>query len=184
LDILDAVGWSRGHFVYESGHHGDLWLNLDALFVDARRSRGWAATLAERAAVCRSEFVCGPLTGGAFVAQLLAAEIGTGFVFAERSVSETGAVAYRIPDPLQGMLHGRRVLLVDDAVNAGSAWLATLANLQDCGAELVGFAALLTLGDAAAQIAEQSSAPLFALAALERRMWTPDECPMCRLGGS
>jgi orotate phosphoribosyltransferase len=71
------------------------------------------------------------------------------------------------------------VLLVDDAVNAGSAWLATLADLQECGAEVAGFAALLTLGEAAAQIAERYGVPLYALAALDRGMWTPEECPLC-----
>jgi orotate phosphoribosyltransferase len=180
--LVEAVVASRGHFVYESGHHGDLWLDLDALFVDARRARGWAAALAERAAACKPEFICGPLTGGAFVAQSLAAEIGAGFVFAERFVPETGPVVYHIPESLRGALHGRRILLVDDAVNAGSAWLATLADLEACGAALAGFAALLTLGAAASQIAERYDAPLFALAALERRMWTAEDCPLCRSG--
>jgi hypothetical protein len=30
----------RGHFRYESGHHGDLWLDLDGLLADAGRARG------------------------------------------------------------------------------------------------------------------------------------------------
>jgi orotate phosphoribosyltransferase len=184
--VLNAVVASRGHFVYESGHHGDLWLDLDGLFVDARRARGWAAVLAERAVACRPEFVCGPLTGGAFVAQSLAAEIGAGFVFAERFVSETGGVRYRIPTSLRGALHGRRVLLVDDAVNAGSAWLSTLADLLDCGGEIAGFATLLSLGEAASQIARQYGAPLFTLASLECGRWVAEECPLClrqRIGG-
>ena len=42
------------------------------------------------------------------------------------------------------------------------------------------FAALLTLGDAASEIAEQHGAPLLTLAALERRMWAPEECPLCK----
>ena len=180
--VLDAVVASRGHFLYESGHHGDMWLDLDALFVDARRARGWASALAHRATVCRPELVCGPLTGGAFVAQSLAAELGAGFVFAERFVSEMGAVQYRIPESLREALDGRRVLLVDDAVNAGSAWLSTLSDLLDCRAALAGFASLLTLGEAASQIAKQHGAPLFTLASLERSMWAPDECPLCRLG--
>ena len=180
--VLDAVAASRGHFVYESGHHGDLWLDLDALFVDARRTRGWASALADRAVACRPDLVCGPLTGGAFVAQSLAAEIGAGFIFAERFVSETGPVRYRIPEPLRGALYGRRVLLVDDVVNAGSALLATLADLADCGTELAGFATLLALGEAASQIAQQRGVPLFALASLERGMWAPEECPLCRSG--
>ena len=180
--VLDAVAASRGHFVYESGHHGDLWLDLDALFVDARRTRGWASALADRAVACRPELVCGPLTGGAFVAQLLAAEIGAGFIFAGRFVSETGSVRYRIPESLRRALYGRRVLLVDDVVNAGSALLATLADLADCGTELAGFATLLALGKVASQIAQQRGVPLFALASLERGMWAPEECPLCRLG--
>jgi orotate phosphoribosyltransferase len=180
--LLDAVAASRGHFLYESGHHGDLWLDLDGLFVDARRARGWASVLACRAMACRPEFVCGPLTGGAFLAQALAAEMGTGFAFAERFVSETGAVQYRVPQPLREVLRGRRVLLVDDAVNAGSAWLSTLADLEDCQCELAGLACLLTLGEAASQIAGQHGVPLLTLASLERGMWVPEECPLCASG--
>jgi len=180
--VLNAVAASRGHFLYESGHHGDLWLDLEALFVDARRARGWASALAERVVACRPEFVCGPLMGGAFVAQLLAAELGAGFVFAERSVSEMGSVRYRIPESLRGALSGRRVLLVDDASNAGSALLATLTDLLDCGSVQAGFASLLTLGEAAAQIAQQHGAPFFTLASLERGMWLPEACPLCRSG--
>lgn len=180
--VLDAVAAARGHFVYESGHHGDLWLDLDALFVDARRTRGWASALADRAAAGRPELVCGPLTGGAFVAQSLAAEISAGFVFAERFVSEMGSVQYRIPGSLRGALYGRRVLLVDDVVNAGSALLSTLTDLLNCGAELAGLATLLTLGETASQIAEQHRAPLFTLASLEREMWAAEECPLCRSG--
>jgi orotate phosphoribosyltransferase len=182
MSIRNAVSASHGHFVYESGHHGDLWLDLDALFVDARRVRGWAAALADRAAACRPNLVCGPLTGGAFVAQPLAAEIDADFIFAERLISETGAAQYRIPESLRKVVHGRRVLLVDDVINAGSAVLATLADLLDCGAKLAGVAALLTLGEAAARIAAQYDAPLFALASLERRMWTAAECPQCKSG--
>jgi len=180
--LRDALAASRGHFLYESGHHGDLWLDLDALFVDAWRARGWAAALAGQAAVCRPELVCGPLIGGAFLAQLMAAEFGAGFLFAERLVSEGGLVRYRIPGPMREAVSGRRVLLVDDAVNAGSALSSTLADLLGCGAKLAGLASLLTLGDAATHLAEEHGVPFFTLAWLERGLWAPEACPLCRAG--
>jgi orotate phosphoribosyltransferase len=172
---------TRGHFRYESGHHGDLWLDLDALLVDARAVHGWAAALAEQVAACRPEVVCGPLTGGAFVAQALAAATGAAFVFAERKLVERN-VDYRIPDGLRTRLAGRRVVLADDAVNAGSALLATLADARRCGAEPAGFASLITLGDAAASIAARHGMPFAYLIALERSLWPAQECPLCAAG--
>ncbi|HEY9347586.1 MAG TPA: hypothetical protein VIQ53_19840, partial [Inquilinus sp.] len=80
--LREAVSATRGHFLYESGHHGDLWLDLDSLFLDAARMRGWAAALARQASGLGAEIVCGPLTGGAFLAQSIAAELGLGFVHA------------------------------------------------------------------------------------------------------
>lgn len=180
--LLDAVAATRGHFRYESGHHGDLWLDLNVLFLNARRTHDLAVALAQQAATCRPDLVCGPLTGGAFIAQIVAAELGADFVFAERLVSETGTVRYHIPESLRAALPGRRVLLVDDAVNAGSALLSTLAELQTYRAALAGFASLLTLGEAASQIGGQHAVPFFTLASLERAMWTPDACPLCRSG--
>jgi orotate phosphoribosyltransferase len=172
---------TRGHFGYESGHHGDLWLDLDALLLDARAVQGWAAALAEQVAACRPEVVCGPLTGGAFVAQALAATVGAAFVFAERRLVE-GSVGYRIPGGLRAHLAGRRAVLVDDAVNAGSALLATLADVRRCGAELAGFASLITLGDAAAVMAARHRVPFVHLAALERSLWPAPACPLCAAG--
>jgi orotate phosphoribosyltransferase len=177
--IHETVAATRGHFRYESGHHGDLWLDLDGLFIDARRTRDLASALAEQVKECGPELVCGSLTGGAFVAQLVAVEISAGFVFAERLVSETGSVQYRVPDALRPAVSGRRVVLVDDAVNAGSAVLSTLTDLLACGAELAGFASLLTLGDAASHIEQQYGVPFFKLASFERELWLPEECPLC-----
>lgn len=45
--LLSAVQAEDGHFLYESGHHGDLWLDLNRLFVDVAQVRLWAAARAE-----------------------------------------------------------------------------------------------------------------------------------------
>jgi orotate phosphoribosyltransferase len=181
-ELTVAVAATRGHFRYESGHHGDLWLELDGLLADAPRLRRWAAALARQAQAMRPHIVCGPLTGGAFLAQLVAVELRAGFAFAERLAAAVGGPRYRIPAALRPTLREARVLLVDDAVNAASALRATLAELEACGARPVGLACLLSLGDGAAQLARERAVPLVALASLGRRMWRAEDCALCRAG--
>jgi orotate phosphoribosyltransferase len=171
MDALTDVA-RRGHFVFESGHHGDLWLELDALFAQPERVAPHAAELARRLAPHGIDVVCGPLVGGALLAQTVASELGTGLCW-----SESGD--YRIPPALRAGLAGRRVALVDDAINAGFATRATLAALRDCGAELAALAALIVLNDTAAEIAAAERVPLESLTRLESGLWTPADCPLC-----
>ncbi len=169
---------NRGHFRYESGHHGDIWLDLERLFVSAKRMETWVQHLAEQAISCRPEVTCGPLTGGAFVAQLLAVALQTDFAYTERHSTEHG-VEYRLPDALKETVKGRRVLIVDDAINAGSALLTTRTELFRHGAEIAGYASLITSGETGMQIAKEQGIPLFTLLSLERNLWDPDNCPLC-----
>src|SRR5215203_1484871 len=122
--MADALGrilpGRPGHFRLESGHHGDLWLDLDELFLRPAALRPFVAELARRLAAHAVDVVCGPLTGGAFVAQLIAAELDAAFVHAERAVHQN-AVTYRIPAGLRGHVRGERIAVVDDVINAGSA---------------------------------------------------------------
>lgn len=180
--LLAAASVSRGHFRYESGHHGDLWLELEQLFVDGRRVRAWVRRLAGLAAACRPDVVCGPLIGGAFVGQLLAEELGAVFIYAERFVTTDGNAHYQIPGSLRPLLRDQRVLLVDDAVNAGSALLSTLGDVRTCGAALAGFASLIAQDGATERLGAVHGVPFYALATLARALWGPDECPQCRSG--
>ncbi len=180
--LLRAVHAERGHFLYESGHHGDLWMDLEVLFVDVRALQGWAAALATLLADCRADFVCGPLTGGALLAQPVAAALGARFVFSERSVVE-GRAIYTLPPSLRPLVAGMRVAVVDDVINAGSAVGGTVSALTEAGATIVGIGALITMGPAAGEIAAAHGAHCATLATLERGMWLPGECPLCAAGG-
>jgi len=59
---------------------------------------------------------------------------------------------------------------------------ATIADLRDCGAEPVGFASLLALGDAAMRLTRRHDVPFFAMVSLVRELWAPEDCPLCRAG--
>jgi glycerate kinase len=116
------------------------------------------------------------------VDNVLTGPVGASFVFVERFVSPSAPVAYRIPASLRPRLRGRSVIVVDDVVNAGSAILATVAEIRACEAELVGFASLLVLGEALTRTTQQYGVPFFRLATLQRGLWSPESCPLCRAG--
>ena len=74
----------RGHFVLESGHHGDLWLDLELLFLHPRRIESAVVALSELLRPFAVDAVCGPLNEGAFVALMVAARLDAAFSYAER----------------------------------------------------------------------------------------------------
>jgi orotate phosphoribosyltransferase len=185
-DITRLLPARRGHFVLESGHHGDLWLDLELLFLRPRSLRGAMAELGRRIAAHRPEVVCGPLVEGAFVALGVAHDLDLPFTYSvpERVQAPTGLfpVRYRVPRPQRPRLEGKRVAVVNDVINAGSAVRRTLEDLRSTGAEPVALAALSVLGEGARRLAEAQRLPLEALSELPSTIWRPEECPQCARG--
>jgi orotate phosphoribosyltransferase len=185
-ELIGLLAVREGHFLLESGHHGELWLDLDRLFVRPGDLRPFVKELAERLAAHSIQAVCGPLTGGAFVAQMIALELDVEFFYTECVTPPDGtslyAAAYRVPDGLRDAERGKRVAVVDDAINAGSAVRATLADLEACEAHPVAIGALLVLGERAAELAAGKQVPLECVARLPSAIWTPAECPLCAAG--
>ena len=129
--------------------------------------------------------MCGPLNGGAFLAQLMAIELGVQFTFAERIVSHRLGlfpVDYRVPSALRAALRGKRVAIVDDAIGMGSAVRATVADLEVCQATPVVVGALLVIGVAGPAFAAARSLPLERLLDAPLRTWLPSQCELCASG--
>jgi orotate phosphoribosyltransferase len=179
--LLDLLSARRGHFVFEAGHHGNLWLDLDSLFLRPATLLPFARDLARRIGGHRVEAVVGPLVGGAFVAQMVAAELDVRFAFAERRVSGAG-VTYAIPGAFHDHLRGRTVAIVDDAINAGSATRATFAALTTLGARPVAIGALLILGETSLPYFAANNLAVEAIARLANELWEPAACPLCAAG--
>src|SRR6187551_1548179 len=102
-DLRRLLSMQTGHFVYESGHHGDLWLDLDRLFVSRERLAPLIEELALLLAAFRPEIVCGPQVGGAFLGQMLAAQLGVGFVYAQQ-FGAGGTMHYALPAGLKELV--------------------------------------------------------------------------------
>ncbi len=183
--VLALMSARTGHFPLESGHHGELWLELDALFWEPAALEPFARRLADLIRPHDPDAVCGPLTGGAFLAELVAEQLGVRFCYTERASAGDGglyAATYRLPDALAPRLAGLRVAVVDDVVNAGSAVRASLAALERAGARPVVLGALLALGATPAAVAASAGLPLEAVATRENQIWEPRRCPRCANG--
>jgi orotate phosphoribosyltransferase len=184
-DLLSLVASKEGHFQLESGYHSDRWLELDQLFRRPLALRPFVAELAGRIAAHRLDVIAGPLTGGAFLAELMADALGVEFAFSERIVSDrTGLfpIDYRISPAFRTAMRRRRVAIVDDAISAGSAVKGTYADVEACGATPVVVGVLLAMGSAGPEFATAKGIPLERLADLPLNTWLPQACPLCAAG--
>lgn len=176
----------QGHFRLESGHHGHTWVDLELLFLDPEKIRRLTTKLVAMLKPHDAEVVCGPLVEGAFVALMVAPKLGVPFTYAERIADDTLTglfkVRYRIPGALRQIVKGKRVAIVNDVINVGSAVRGTLGDLVDCGAQPVVIAALAVLGGKAAEFAASQHVPLETLITLPNEIWEPAGCPLCRDG--
>ena len=185
-DLSELIGERLGHFALESGHHGRRWLDLELLFRSPRAVRPLAHELAARLEQYRPDVVCGPLVEGAFVGLFVAESLGLQFVYALRqpdpSSSDLFSVHYALPKPLRELVQGRRVAIVNDVINAGSAVRGALADLAECQANVVAIGALLSLGETPESLAHHVGIPLEALDEDTNEIWAPARCPLCASG--
>jgi orotate phosphoribosyltransferase len=155
-ELIAMLEGRRGHFRMESGYHSEWWYELDRVLAQRERLEPFVSELARRLAVHGIEAVCGPVTGGAKLAAIIARELGLPCLIAGRfETARPGLfpVEYRLPAVDRETARGKRVAIVDDAISAGSAVRGTHADLLTCGARPVASGALYVFGDAAAQFA-------------------------------
>jgi orotate phosphoribosyltransferase len=184
--FLDLVAGRRGHFRLESGYHSRLWLDLDPLFAEPHRIEPFVTSLTNILRPYDVEGVCGPLLGGAFLAQLIAHALGVEFYFTERvrppQTDGFYQVRYRLAKAFASHVRGKRLAMVDDVMSAGSALRASYTELLANGAMPIVAGALLIFGSAGADFFSQRGVAVEAVARDNYEMWSPTNCPLCTAG--
>lgn len=181
-ELLRVFGARRGHFRFESGHHGRLWLDTGKLAARPERVRRLAEDLAARLAKHGVDAVCGPQTGGAVLAAEVGRLLGAESFAAEREADAAGGARYSLSPASRAVASGKEVAVVDDVIQAGSAAAATLDALVAAGARPVALGALLVLGSSASALAARRDLALERLAELPSELWEPAACPLCAAG--
>src|SRR5690348_15134513 len=188
-DSLPLMAARRGHFLYESGHHGDQWFDLELLCLRPAALRPYITQLSQRVGRHTPEIVCGPLVEGAYVGLLVANELACEFVYAARHQCPAGTqkdelfpTQYRIPDPLHAVVKGKRVAIVNDLINAGSAVRGAYHHLVELGADVVAVASLMVRGAGFEPFAAEHGLNVETLTQFPANLWAPEECPLCKQG--
>ena len=124
-ELVSQLPGRIGHFRLESGHHSDLWIDLELLCFRPEFVRQRATELAVRLRRYRLDAVCGPLVEGAYVALMVASDLGVEFCYTERFAPHSAAdesslfpVEYRVPAVVRPRLRGKRVAIVNDVISA------------------------------------------------------------------
>lgn len=184
--FLNLTAGRRGHFQLESGHHSELWFDLDALFAVPRLIDPFVAQLTNSLRRYNVTSVCGPLLGGAFLAQLIAHSLDVEFCFTERVLPRDGhglyQASYRLPAAFSSRVRNGRIAIVDDVMSAGSALRGTYTELEAHGAASVVAGALMVLGNTGADFFAGKQVAVEAVVLQSYSIWRPSDCPLCAAG--
>jgi orotate phosphoribosyltransferase len=103
---------------------------------------------------------------------MIEVELGVHFAYIQARPSSSDEtlypVAYRLPLTVAPLIEGKRVAIVDDVINAGSAVRGTFRALTEARAKPAVFGALLVLGEAAQPFLNSTGMALERLATLPR----------------
>ncbi len=180
------------HFVYVSGDHGSGWIDKDVIFTNTETVDKLSKMLADATVDLDIDVVCGPSFGGVVVATWTARHLAVLSVYAEQ---ETPAEAEQSKQPLSAttdrpryvlkrnydkIVHGKRVLVADDIVNAGISIRSTADAVKAAGGEVVAAATYVNRGNVTAA---DIGVPEFRyLLEYPIPHWPANNCKLCKSG--
>ena len=176
-----------GHFDFENGYHGAVYLNAHQLFRTPSTIWRFAEDLLDLlpdTVVSATEVVAGPVTGGALLAHTMA-----GLLDSRREITRPPTLfapfsvdvncGRSLSTFYRQQVQGRRVLLVDDVRNTGQTFQRCAALVKEAGGEVIATAeiydrmeAIITLDVPNVALAEYKAPDNYGAA----------ECPLCRTG--
>ncbi len=168
--------------VYNSGRHGEAYVNKDALYTSTEDTSSVCKLIAEHFASAAIDVVAGPTVGGVILTQWVAHHSTF-----RPSGQRPAAIYAEEVDGLRvfrrgyaDFIPGRRVLVVEDILTTGGSARKVVDAVRAAGGEVVGLGALCNRGGITA---ETLGVPeLYALTALPLGSWDAADCPLCRAG--
>jgi len=171
LDVL-----RQGHFRLSSGKHSDTYLQCALALSKPDVALRLGEALAAKYDRSDIDLVVSPALGGVLAGFVVAAALGTPFVFTERDAER--AMTLRRG---QTIASGQRVLVVEDVITTGGSAMEVVALAEQAGATVVGIASLVDRSGGLSDEERPRIAPT-ALLTVSAQAWDPQDCPKCAGG--
>jgi len=183
----EAEALLDGHFILSSGNHSNRYLQSAKVLEEPKRAEILAVELAKiiKDSGIEIDTVCAPALGGILAGYELAKALNVRSIFVER---KDGQMELRRGFEVS---KGEKVLICEDIITTGGSAMEASAIIEELGAIVVSFASLANRGfckrvgsnkNAKIECKLPKDIPFFALDDFEFKMYTPDECPMCKSG--
>jgi orotate phosphoribosyltransferase len=176
LKVLEQVGAIRqGHFELSSGRHSATYVQCALVLSHPQHADALGRALADLFSNLSIACVVSPALGGIVIGYEVARALGVRSLFVERDRS--GQMALRRGFELKP---GERVLVIEDVWTTGGSTRETLGVVEQEGALAVATGALIDRSGGRLEL----NVPARALLEMDVPSYEPDDCPLCRAGGT
>lgn len=173
-----------GHFVYNSGKHGDVYLNKDSIFPHTKDLATLCREIARRWQYVGCDIVIGPMTGGALMSQWVADFLSE---FSDREILSTFADKegdrFVIKRGHELLIPNMNILVVEDNLTTGGSAKKVVTAVKAIGGRVRGLAALCNRGGVTAT--DLDVPVLGSLLDITLDAHDPNSgegCPLCKAG--
>ncbi len=176
IKLLEQVGAIRtGHFELSSGRHSGTYIQCALVLSHPKHAEQLGRALAERFRDLAVGCVVSPALGGVIIGHEVARALGVRALFVERDRS--GQMALRRGFEINP---GERVLVIEDVWTTGGSTREAIGVVEQEGGLVVAAGALIDRSGGRLEL----NVPARAILEMEVTSQEPDECPLCRAGGT
>src|SRR5271156_1698844 len=176
LKLLEEVGAVRqGHFELSSGLHSATYIQCALVLQHPQFAEQLGRALADKFRELKPASVLSPALGGVIIGHEAGRALDVRAIFVERDRS--GQMALRRGFELKP---GERVLVVEDVWTTGGSTRETIGVVEQSGGLAVAAGALIDRSGGRLEL----NVPARALIEMDVPSYEPDDCPLCRAGGT
>lgn len=173
--LEDAGAMRKGHFELSSGRHSDTYIQCALVLQFPKQAEELGRALAAEFHDLRVDCVASPALGGVILGHEVARALSARAVFVERDA--LGQMTLRRGFELES---GERVLVVEDVWTTGGSTRETIGVIEQSGGEVVAAGALINRSGEPLDLEVRAEA----LLDIDVQNYEPEECPLCRAGGT